>query len=68
MMKRRMYAALTAAAMLCSTLPVLPAVEVSAAEIAYPAQYFRLGMADTDANVTASGTSLVPSAMKGTAA
>ncbi len=68
MMKKRAYAALTAAALLCSTLPVLPAVAVSAAEIAYPAQYFRLGMADTDANVTASGTSLVPSAIKGTAA
>ncbi len=37
-----------------------------AADVSYPVQEFRLGMADTDNNVSASGSSLVPSELTGT--
>ncbi len=39
-------------------------LEVEAA-VSYPVQEFRLGMADTDNNVTSSGVNLVPSVMMG---
>ena len=50
-------------------LPIRPVSEqftADAADVSYPVQEFRLGMADTDNNVSASGSSLVPSELTGT--
>ena len=38
----------------------------ASAAVSYPVQYFRLGMADTDANVNASEARLIPDAQNGT--
>lgn len=48
-----------------STLPNTSAT-VNAASVTYPASEFRLGMADTDNNVTVDDTSLIPSVEMGT--
>lgn len=65
---KKIIAGFTSAAVLCSLAAVcLPnEAEVSAADTSYPLQYFRLGMADTDANVNAAGNSLAPASANGT--
>ncbi len=74
--RKRLAAALTAATAalsamsgaapsVCGDLGVLTA---DAADAAYPVQEFRLGMADTDNNVTAEGSMLMPAVMSGTSA
>ena len=64
---RRILCACTSAALLLGTLPFLEGTEhtVSAADSAYPVQEFRIAIGDTDANVSGSGASLVPSALTG---
>jgi len=66
-MKKRL-SALTAAAMGGAMLIALPSESQMQAQaaVSYPLQYFRLGMFDTDQNVNASGTSLVPAGQNGT--
>ncbi|MBR3631338.1 MAG: RICIN domain-containing protein [Oscillospiraceae bacterium] len=67
-MKKQISAGLVSAAMLATAFAVFPtgtALTASAA-VSYPVQYFRLGMADTDANVNASGASLAPGDQNGT--
>ena len=68
MKKSKILAGLSAATMLATTLTALPpglSMTASAA-VSYPVQYFRLGMADTDANVNASEARLIPDAQNGT--
>lgn len=68
MKNRKLLAGLLSAVMTCTAaacLPELPQIRADAA-VSYPVQYFRMGMADTDANVNASGTSVAPGAQNGT--
>ena len=66
--KKRLLSAVTAAGICLTALTsVLPA-QTALAAVSYPVQEFRLGMADTDNNVTADGVSLAPAKMQGTAA
>ncbi|MCR5717776.1 MAG: RICIN domain-containing protein [Oscillospiraceae bacterium] len=67
-MKKRIKAMCISAAMLTTAMTgIVPETMLPAnAAVSYPIQYFRLGMADTDANVNVSGASLVPKAQNGT--
>ena len=65
----RILSGLLSAAVLCTGIAVsAPAESMLTAQAAasYPLNYFRLGMADTDANVNASGAALSPDAQNGT--
>lgn len=64
-MKKRFWAVCTALAAMFPAFSGIRPVEVNAA-VSYPVQYFRLGMADTDANVNASEARIVPDAQNGT--
>ncbi len=67
---KRIISALTSmcmsAAALTSIIPERVSELSAYAAASYPVQEFRLGMADTDNNVTASGASLAPAEMQGT--
>lgn len=65
---KKMLSALTAAAMGCTMCLAIPSEKQLKADaaVSYPLQYFRLGMFDTNQNVNASGTSLVPAEQNGT--
>ena len=54
-----------AAALGIVPVPVGAPLTIDAAE-SYPVQKFRLALSDTDQNVNASGSSLIPSAQNGT--
>ncbi|MEE5992093.1 MAG: RICIN domain-containing protein [Oscillospiraceae bacterium] len=70
MMKmKKIITGLLSTAMLCAVgIVATPqqATITAQAAVSYPVQYFRLGMADTDANVNASGASLTASGLNGT--
>ena len=67
---KKMLSVLTASLMGCAMCAVVPSETQITAEaaVSYPLQYFRLGMFDTNQNVNASGTSLVPAEQNGTTA
>lgn len=67
MKKSKFLAGLLSAVMTCTSAAYLPELtQISAnAAVSYPVQYFRMGMADTDANVNASGAAIVPGAQNG---
>ncbi|MBQ8960271.1 MAG: RICIN domain-containing protein [Ruminococcus sp.] len=66
--RKKLAAAFTAGAMALGMAGALPQTALEAeAAVSYPVQLFRLGMADTDNNVTASGSSLAPAEMTGEA-
>ncbi len=69
MCMKKILSALTAAAMGCAMCVSMPSEKQIQAEaaVSYPLQYFRLGMFDTNQNVNASGTSLIPAEQNGTA-
>ena len=67
--KNKLAAAMSAAALALGAAGAFPETALEAdAAVSYPVQLFRLGIADTDNNVTADGTALAPSEMTGTAA
>lgn len=68
MKMKKIITGLLSTAMLCAVGMISAPQQALTAEagVSYPVQYFRLGMADTDANVNASGSALAPSALNGT--
>ena len=61
-----LLASLALGSTMCANLTsVSSMIQAQAEDIAYPVQYFRLGMFDTNQNVNASDTSLVPSGQNG---
>jgi len=67
--RNKLAAAMSAAALALGAAGAFPETALEAdAAVSYPVQLFRLGIADTDNNVTADGTALAPSEMTGTAA
>lgn len=68
---KKLFSTLTAAGLSVSALAGILPQQITpltaSAAVSYPIQEFRLGMADTDNNVTADGAMLAPAVMKGTA-
>ena len=70
MKQKRMLAGVLSAALLIPSLSaVWQNLPVPAkAAVSYPVQYFRLGMSDTDNNINAAGSAILPDKNNGTAA
>ena len=70
MQQKRMLAGVLSAALLIPSLSaVWQNLPVPAkAAVSYPVQYFRLGMSDTDNNINAAGSAILPDKNNGTAA
>ncbi len=61
---KRLISAITSAVIMITAIPIIGNSAAYAAE-SYPVQEFRLGMSDTNNNVCANGSSLMPSVMTG---